>query len=112
MPLLGYNNAIHLLRAGAIAGLYCTVGYAHIVSPRLRGVNHLSVFCLGGGGLSLRAVGNYQVEKSSLLLKSIKHRYIIISLTADRILFGYSCPALSLYMRAIYYYFLFWWGLS
>ena len=54
------NNAVHLLRAGATAGLYCTVGYAHIVCNHLRGVNRLS-FCLlswgrwnvfaGGGGI-------------------------------------------------------------
>jgi hypothetical protein len=30
------NNAVHLLRAGATAGLYCTVGYALISSPRPR----------------------------------------------------------------------------
>jgi hypothetical protein len=44
--------------SAATAGLYCTVGYAHIVSPGLRGVNRLSVFLswgrwnvfAGGGG--------------------------------------------------------------
>jgi hypothetical protein len=70
--------------AGATAGLYCTVGYAHIVSLRLRGVNRLSVFCLGGGGLSLRAAGHHPFEKIIIAGKNIKHRWVIISVAADR----------------------------
>jgi hypothetical protein len=60
--IVNYNDAIHLQQSSEIAGLYCTVGYAHIVSPRLRGVNRLSfcllswgrwsVFILAGGGES------------------------------------------------------------
>jgi hypothetical protein len=46
------NNAVHLLWAGATAGLYCTAGYA-LISALDRGVNRLFVFGLGGGGVSL-----------------------------------------------------------
>jgi len=40
----------------------------------------ISVFCLGGGGASLRAAGNLIIIAG----KSIKHRWVIISLAADR----------------------------
>jgi hypothetical protein len=57
-----------LQQSSAIAGLYCIVGYALITSLD-RGVNRLSVFCLGGGGVSLRAARNHKVEKIIIFRK-------------------------------------------
>jgi len=63
-----WNDAILLLRAGAIAWLYCTVvsSHPHVLDRR---VNRLAVFCLWGDGLSLPGAANHSVEKVILIGK-------------------------------------------
>jgi hypothetical protein len=68
-----------------------------------RGVNRLSVFCPGGGGVSLRAAGDNRVEKIIIAGKRIMHHRTVISVTADRHLSLISfCPVQFLFLRTIF----------
>ena len=49
--------------SAATAGLYCTVGYTHIVSPA-RGVNRLASFVFGGRWSVFADGGDHPVEKN------------------------------------------------
>ncbi len=75
--LVNYNDAVHLLWAGATAGLYCTVGYAFIVSPSTRCQSSLflsfvlgAVECLCGRRKIIRLLMLSLLEKVSSIAES------------------------------------------